>query len=123
MNEGALESRTQEIGREIFHRLGKKQISAIHPKWWDDRLMGFTMRDEAVKVQLFRLVDALPAPRTHRAVARHLREYLQTVDSRLPPVLRRAVGWIPNDGFVGGFWRGTIQCHAPRKAIYCRDDG
>jgi RHH-type proline utilization regulon transcriptional repressor/proline dehydrogenase/delta 1-pyrroline-5-carboxylate dehydrogenase len=116
MNEGALESRTQEIGREIFQRLGEKRVSVLSPKWWDDRLMAFTMRDEAVKVQLFRLVDALPALHSHQAVARHLREYLQTVDTRLPPGLRRAVGRIPNDGFIGGMIAGAARFNATRLA-------
>jgi RHH-type proline utilization regulon transcriptional repressor/proline dehydrogenase/delta 1-pyrroline-5-carboxylate dehydrogenase len=116
MNEEFLESRTQEIGREIFHVIRTKQVSAVNPRWWDDRLMAFTMRDEAVKVQLFRLVDALPALHTHQAVSRHLREYLQTIDSRLPPALRRAVGWIPNDGFVGSMIAGAARFNATRLA-------
>jgi RHH-type proline utilization regulon transcriptional repressor/proline dehydrogenase/delta 1-pyrroline-5-carboxylate dehydrogenase len=78
--------------------------------------MAFTMRDEAVKVQLFRLVDTLPALHSDQGVTRHLREYLQTVDGRLTPALRRAVGWIPNDGFLGGVVAGAARFNATRLA-------
>lgn len=42
------------------------------------------MRDDGVKVQLFRFVDALPGLRTPAAIAEHLAEYLGPVAERLP---------------------------------------
>ena len=101
MTDGDLEERTREIGREIFRRIGRAQTSILSPRWWDDRLMSLTMRDEAVKVQLFRLVDTFPALQSNRAVTGHLREYFQTVEDRLPRILRQLVRWIPQDGFPG----------------------
>ena len=116
MSSAGLEKRTQEIGREIFRRAGAGRHSPLAPRWWDDRLMAFTMRDEAVKVQLFRLVDTLPALQTDRAVTRHLREYFGAVDGRLPGLLRRAVEWIPNDGVAGGFVARAARFNATRLA-------
>jgi RHH-type transcriptional regulator, proline utilization regulon repressor / proline dehydrogenase / delta 1-pyrroline-5-carboxylate dehydrogenase len=116
MTSDALDNRTREIGREIFSRLHAQHASILTPRWWDDRLMAFTMRDEAVKVQLFRLVDTLPALPTRPAVARHLREYFQTVRDRLPAPLRKAVDWLPNDGLVGGFIAGAARFNATRLA-------
>ena len=46
--------------------------------------MAWTMRDDRVKVQLFRFVDALPGLRTSEAIAEHLAEYLGPVAARLP---------------------------------------
>src|SRR5207237_5529929 len=80
-----IERRTREIGREIFRRVESAHHLPLSPGWWDERMMALSMRDEAVKVQLFRLVDTLPALNTPRAVTRHLREYFETVDDRLPP--------------------------------------
>ncbi|HXE55719.1 MAG TPA: L-glutamate gamma-semialdehyde dehydrogenase [Tepidisphaeraceae bacterium] len=111
-----LEARTQEIGREIFRRVRAAEHSIFSPGWWDERLMGFAMRDPDVKVQLFRLVDTLPALKTNRDVTRHLREYFQTVQSRLPAVLRRAVNWIPEDGAVGGLVAKAARFNATRLA-------
>src|SRR5579864_1036149 len=96
-----LEARTREIGQEIFARIREAEPSILSPRWWDDRLMALSMRDPAVKVQLFRLVDTLPSLKSHRAVTRHLREYLATVGDRLPHALRRGLQWIPEDGVVG----------------------
>ena len=78
--------------------------------------MGLTMRDESVKVQLFRLVEALPALKTDRSITRHLREYFQTVSDRLPPVLQRSVNWIPRDGFLGGLVAAATRKNATRLA-------
>jgi RHH-type proline utilization regulon transcriptional repressor/proline dehydrogenase/delta 1-pyrroline-5-carboxylate dehydrogenase len=116
MSADVLEDRAHEIGREIFRGLARHRVSIASPRWWDNRLMAFTMRDEAVKVQLFRLVDTLPALATDQTVTRHLREYLETVNTRLPAVLRRAVGWIPNDGFAGGIVAGAARFNATRLA-------
>ena len=45
-------------------------------RWWDDRLLDWSMRDEQLKVQLFRFVDVLPMLKTPEAVMEHLHEYL-----------------------------------------------
>ena len=55
-----LEARTQNFGREIFGRLDRGGPVLFTRAWWDDRLMGLTMGNEALKVQLFRFVDTLP---------------------------------------------------------------
>lgn len=78
--------------------------------------MALSMRDPAVKVQLFRLVDTLPALQTKQAIARHLREYLETVNDRLPAPLRSAVSWLPNDGFLGGMVASAARFNATRLA-------
>jgi RHH-type proline utilization regulon transcriptional repressor/proline dehydrogenase/delta 1-pyrroline-5-carboxylate dehydrogenase len=111
-----LEAGTREIGREIFSRLRSESPSILSPRWWDERMMGLAMRDPAVKVQLFRLVDTLPSLRTNRSVTCHLREYLDTVEDRLPSLLRRSVSWIPEDGFLGGAVAKVARFNATRMA-------
>lgn len=112
----ALEERTREIGRDLFLRVRHQGPTVLSPKWWDDRLMAFTMRDPAIKVQLFRLVDTLPALQNNPAVVRHLREYLETVNDRLPAPIQRAVGLLPNDGWFGGMIAGAARFNATRLA-------
>ena len=111
-----VESRTQDIARDLFRVIREDRAPVISARWWDERLMALTMRDEAVKVQLFRLVDTLPALRNDRAVVRHLREYFQTVEARVPPVVRRAADWAPEDGFVGRALAGAARWNATRLA-------
>ena len=69
-----LEALAHDYGREIFARLGKGGPVPFSPGWFDDRLMEWTMGREAVKIQLFRFIDALPLLHTHEEVNRHLRE-------------------------------------------------
>lgn len=78
--------------------------------------MALSMRDPAIKVELFRLVDTLPALQTKPAVARHLREYLDSVNDRLPRPLRKAAKWLPDDGFLGGVVATAARFNATRLA-------
>ena len=55
-----LETLTIRYGREIFGRLERPTPLPFGPAWWDERLMEWSMGDEAIKVQLFRFVDVLP---------------------------------------------------------------
>ena len=50
------------------------------------QLLDWSMRQEALKVQLFRLIDVLPALESPREIARHARDYLG--GSGLPWMLR-----------------------------------
>ena len=53
----------------------------------------WAMRDEGLKVQLFRFVDVLPMLRTNETVVGHLNEYLNEVRSHLPAAVRAATFW------------------------------
>jgi len=116
MKAADLEARTRQIGREIFRRVREERPSIASGRWWDERLMALAMREPAVKVQLFRLVDTLPALRTDRAIARHLREYFHTVRGHLPPALGRVVDWLPDDGLLGGAAAFAARFNATRLA-------
>src|SRR6516225_1587992 len=96
-----LEALTHDYGREIFARLEHTGPPPFGPGWWDERLMEWTMGDEAVKVQLFRFIDALPLLRTAPAITRHLREYFTLAETHLPAWMRLGLRWMPNDGFAG----------------------
>lgn len=88
----AIEVLTQSIGRELFASLGDAKPQIWHRRWWDDRLLAWSMKDEDLKVQLFRFVDVLPMLRSADAVTGHLHEYLDTVRDRLPSAARVALG-------------------------------
>ena len=44
-----LEALTHDYGRAIFARLDGGRTVPFGPAWWDERLMGWTMGDEALK--------------------------------------------------------------------------
>jgi RHH-type proline utilization regulon transcriptional repressor/proline dehydrogenase/delta 1-pyrroline-5-carboxylate dehydrogenase len=88
----AIERRTQAIGRHLWDNLRESKPGIWQRRWWDDRIMAWSMQDESLKVQLFRFVDVLPMLRSSDAVTEHLHEYLETVRDRLPAPLRVALG-------------------------------
>ncbi len=95
-----LEPRIQAFGREIFARLDRGGPLLFTRNWWDDKLMGLTMGNEALKVQLFRFVDTLPYLTDPNDVGRHLREYLNEARNQLPWWVRSGIGLIPEAGMA-----------------------
>ena len=88
----AIDELTQRIGRELFANLDDVRPRVWQRRWWDDRLVAWSMRDELLKVQLFRFVDVLPMLSSPEAVTDHLHEYLETVRDKLPATARVALG-------------------------------
>jgi RHH-type transcriptional regulator, proline utilization regulon repressor / proline dehydrogenase / delta 1-pyrroline-5-carboxylate dehydrogenase len=84
----AIESTTRDIGRHIFDHLADSQPNILQRRWWDDRIMAWAMRDESVKVQMFRLLDVLPMLDTSESLTRHLHEYFHDVERFLPAAAR-----------------------------------
>lgn len=78
------EDRTRAIGQELFSGVRQRRPLPGSRAWFDDVGMAWTMRDDRLKVQLFRFVDALPGLRGADAIANHLVEYLQPLAGRLP---------------------------------------
>src|ERR1700751_2577280 len=96
-----LENLTRDYGREIFGRITSGGNFPFGPAWWDERLMEWTMGDEAVKVQLFRFIDALPVLHNPDAVNRHPRDYFAHAGDRLPAWMRFGLRWLPENGLFG----------------------
>src|SRR5688572_20596136 len=111
-----VEARTRQIGREIFARAAGDRPTWGSAAWLDEKMMSLTMRDEHLKVQLFRFVDALPALKTDAAINRHLREYLGEAQDELPAVVRELTGWLPEDGFTGAIVARAARFNANRLA-------
>ena len=83
-----IERSTLEIGRYLFERAAATQPSIWDRRWWDDRIMAWAMRDDSVKVQMFRFVDVLPMLTASGDVTRHLQEYFRDVRQYLPSAAR-----------------------------------
>jgi RHH-type transcriptional regulator, proline utilization regulon repressor / proline dehydrogenase / delta 1-pyrroline-5-carboxylate dehydrogenase len=55
---------------------------------WEDKLLAWAMENPGLRVQLFRLIDCLPALTTKAEIARHLQEYLGDPAVELPAALK-----------------------------------
>jgi RHH-type proline utilization regulon transcriptional repressor/proline dehydrogenase/delta 1-pyrroline-5-carboxylate dehydrogenase len=111
-----VEALTRRYGHELFARIERTAPVPFLPSWWDDRLMEWSMGDEAIKVQLFRFVDVLPLLRTPADIARHLREYFGQAKGHLPGWLTLGLRLIPSRGFLGRLFAGVAHHSARRLA-------
>ena len=82
---GGLEERTLAIGTDLLKQAQGHKAGLLSAKFYSDKLMDWSMKDQGFKVQLFRFVDAFPMLRSAEAVHDHLVDYLTQPDVRLPP--------------------------------------
>jgi RHH-type transcriptional regulator, proline utilization regulon repressor / proline dehydrogenase / delta 1-pyrroline-5-carboxylate dehydrogenase len=105
-----LEEKTGEVGRQIFSMIGDQVPSLFDKKRWTGKLMEWAMKDEQVKVQLFRFVDVLPCLKSDDMVLRVLSEYFDDPDQT--PILR-GIGLMSRRGFfprvAGRFIRKNVE--------------
>jgi RHH-type proline utilization regulon transcriptional repressor/proline dehydrogenase/delta 1-pyrroline-5-carboxylate dehydrogenase len=111
-----LEALTRDYGRAIFARLGSGGPFLFSPGWLDERLMEWTMQEEAVKVQLFRFIDVLPLLRSPAAITQHLREYFTEAGNHIPPWMRRGLRWLPENGLAARLTASLAFRSAERMA-------
>jgi RHH-type proline utilization regulon transcriptional repressor/proline dehydrogenase/delta 1-pyrroline-5-carboxylate dehydrogenase len=83
LNPASLEPRTLQLGKEVFAKVRTKKQKAAGA-WWNSKLIEHSMKDEALKVQLFRFTDVLPMLKDSSQVARHLNEYFNSPGQSFP---------------------------------------
>jgi len=101
IDSAAVETRTQEIGRELWTHLKRRSPSVFERRWWLDHILEWAMHDESVKVQMFRFVDVLPMLRSSSSVTHHLQEYFDEVRSHLPYAVRLGLDVAQPDSLLG----------------------
>ena len=111
-----VETRTQQIGRDLFARARRLEKSSPSDGWLDRTLMRWGMRDEQLKAQLFRFVDVLPVLDDPRRINSHIREYLLPVRDRLPLLTGRVLKYLPDDGWLGRRVADLARSNARRMA-------
>src|SRR5437762_1186691 len=94
----ARQSEIERRGSRIFELVDKHPEPLFSKAGFYQRLMALSMRDERLKVQLFRFVDVLPSLRHSREIIEHLNEYFS--DDGFGPFvgtgirLARIVPWV-----------------------------
>ncbi|HVX13786.1 MAG TPA: L-glutamate gamma-semialdehyde dehydrogenase [Pirellulales bacterium] len=96
-----IERTTREVGQYVFAHLDRRKANLFERRWWDDRIMAWAMRDEAVKVQMFRFIDVLPMLTSTAGLVGHLHEYFHDVERYLPGAARLALAAATPDSLVG----------------------
>jgi RHH-type transcriptional regulator, proline utilization regulon repressor / proline dehydrogenase / delta 1-pyrroline-5-carboxylate dehydrogenase len=111
-----LQELTLAYGREIFARLDRVAPLPFSAAWFDERMMEWTIGDEAVKVQLFRFIDVLPMLRTPVDINRHLAEYFAEAGRHVPGWVRFMLRVWPRRGPLGKLLAHMARRNAERLA-------
>ena len=85
------EEKTQAIARQLLADSKEKRslFSKVRDQLrWDDKLLAWTMDNPGLRVQMFRLIDCLPALTTKTEIASHFQEYLGDASVELPQALK-----------------------------------
>jgi RHH-type proline utilization regulon transcriptional repressor/proline dehydrogenase/delta 1-pyrroline-5-carboxylate dehydrogenase len=85
-----LNEKITELGRSIFSELETYTLSPLDIRFWNSRMMEWSMGRPELKLNLFRLVDVLPTLTSDEAIAEHVRQYLTGPAERIHP----ALGWL-----------------------------
>lgn len=112
---GDVEALTQQRGHELLQSL-HHQRHWSPAEWFHAQLMNLATRDEALKNELFRFVDVLPALHTAEAVAQHLDEYLDGPLHRLLPGALRPLHWVTHQALTQSLVAGTAHFGAQLMA-------
>ncbi|KAM3114370.1 L-glutamate gamma-semialdehyde dehydrogenase [Phormidesmis sp. 146-33] len=106
------ETQTQAIARQLLAatREGRSLFAQMRDQMrWDDKLLGWTMGNPNLRVQLFRFIDCLPALRSKPEIARHLQEYLGDASVELPSALKGMLNFANADSMPGQVAATTVS--------------
>jgi RHH-type proline utilization regulon transcriptional repressor/proline dehydrogenase/delta 1-pyrroline-5-carboxylate dehydrogenase len=88
-----LNQRIIDFGTEVFKDLEGFEMSPLEIRFWNARMMQWSMSRPDFKINLFRLVDVLPTLKTPEAIVEHVQQYLTEPANRIHPALGWMVGW------------------------------
>src|SRR5438874_977137 len=91
----SLQSEIEQRGKRIFELVDKYPESLFSKAGFYQRLMTLSMRDEQLKLQLFRFVAVLPSLHTSDEIIEHLQEYFADghESRKVAQFLGSAFGW------------------------------
>lgn len=79
------EQRIRRIGSDMLDRARSAKSGIFNARFYQDKLMDWSMKDHTFKVQLFRFVDAFPVLTTPEMIHDHLVDYLTQPGVKPPP--------------------------------------
>lgn len=105
----ASEKKIQQVGREIFDRMRGETPSVFRKDWWSGKMMDWSMKDEAFKVEMFRFVDVFPTLKDHVDVATHLQEYFCRPEQDFPASFQWGLSKVRPDSRIAKMAAGQIE--------------
>ncbi len=105
----AAEKQIKKLGKEIFDRMKGETPSVFRKDWWSGKMMDWSMKDEAFKVEMFRFVDVFPTLKDHVQVAEHLQEYFCRPGQDFPSSFQWGLSKVKPDSWVAKKAAGQIE--------------
>ncbi len=87
-----LEDDVAKLTEQLRRHSASRRTHLYQQRWWNDRLIDWSMSHPSFKTQLFRFVDVFPATSDDGDVLRHLEEYFDRVD--LPKIVDLGLGLV-----------------------------
>jgi RHH-type proline utilization regulon transcriptional repressor/proline dehydrogenase/delta 1-pyrroline-5-carboxylate dehydrogenase len=84
-----MEGEIEALGRRLLEATRHREPLTLSPEWWQERVLNWATSDPDFRVKLLRFVDVLPALRSGRAVADHIRQYFR---GDAPPIVQVGSG-------------------------------
>lgn len=94
MQDKNLNSEAIETGKKIFQKTEEVDANGniFNKDWWYGKVMDWSMKNVQFKTKMFRFVDVLPYLNSGSEVHRHLKEYFNEGDQKLPGIFNFGVG-------------------------------
>ncbi len=105
------EEKTQTIARELIQATREKGniLAQMRDQMrWDDKLLDWAMSNPGLRVQMFRLIDTIPALQSKTEVARHLQQYMSEEAVELPSALKGILNFTDPNSFPAQTAAATI---------------
>ena len=118
----ALQSAIEARGLEIFALMQGASPGVFSYRNVSGRLMDWSMRNENLKVQLFRFVDVLPCLTSPKEIARHAQEYLGDGAAGLPAWAEWGVKWSPRLPWLTA-WASRLGVHQMARTFILAPNG
>ncbi len=96
----ASEKDIARLGKEVFQRMKGETPSVFRKDYWSGKMMEWSMKDEAFKIEMFRFVDVFPTLKDHVQVAEHLQEYFCRDDQDFPAMFQWGLGRVKPDSMI-----------------------
>src|SRR3954447_1949157 len=91
MADKAVEKALKEIAENLTAASKKEEPGVFNKDFWTGRMLEFSMRDPAFKIELFRFVDVFSVLKTPEQVAQRLREYFLRPGLEVPSAISLAI--------------------------------
>ncbi len=98
-----------ELGRQIFKKMKGQSPSIFSASRWREKMMEWSMNDEAFKVEMFRFVDVFPTLKDHVQLAEHIQEYFCRPEQDFPSSFQWGLSRVKPDSWIAKKASGQIE--------------